>query len=263
MFISLADYELMRPTERRRNILKRLTESPFASVQELQGLVGASEATIRRDLKHLADDGALRRVHGGVERPESQSQRLTGTPFSRNLQIRAQQKRAIAKAASALVENRETIVLDGGSTTFMMCPFLAELDLQVLTNSLPIIEQLLNSPRTRLLLPGGEVFREQNIILSLENDGISDCYASKMFMGAQAVTPMGLLQADSILIRAERRLMERAEKLIVLVDSSKFERKAGMVLCPLKDVDVVVTDAGITAASRAMLEKAGVEVVIA
>lgn len=256
--------QAMRQSERRRRILGRLTEAPFASVQELQSLVGASEATIRRDLRRLAEDGALKRVHGGVERPEAQATRLAGTPLSRSRQINVLQKRAIARAAAALIEPGETIVIDGGSTTSLLCPFLGDLDLQVLTNSLPIVEQLLLSPRTRLLVPGGEVFREQNIILSpFEEDGTAECFASKMLMGAQALSPMGLLQADSILVRAERRLMARAEKLVVLADSSKFERKTGLVLCPLSEIDIVVTDWGIGAKSQAMLEKAGVEVVIA
>jgi DeoR family ulaG and ulaABCDEF operon transcriptional repressor len=254
----------MRQSERRREILNRLAQEPFASVQELQTLVGASEATIRRDLRRLAEDGALKRVHGGVERPEAHATRLAGAPLTRTKQVNVAQKRAIAKAAAQLLEPGETIVIDGGSTTSMLCPFLADLELQVLTNSLPIVEQLLASQRTRLLVPGGEVFREQNIILSpYEEDGTAECFASKMLMGAQALSPVGLLQADSILIQAERRLMARAEKLIVLADSSKFERKAGLVLCPLSEIDIVVTDNGVSAKHRAMLEKAGVEVVIA
>jgi DeoR family transcriptional regulator, ulaG and ulaABCDEF operon transcriptional repressor len=254
----------MRQSERRREILNRLTQEPFASVQDLQNLVGASEATIRRDLRRLAQDGALKRVHGGVERPETQASHLFGTPLSRNKQMNIPQKRAIARAAAQLIEQGETLVIDGGSTTSLLCPYLADLDLQVLTNSLPIIEQLLLSPRTRLLVPGGEVFREQSIILSpYEDDGTAECFASKMLMGAQALSPMGLMQADSILIRAERRLMARAEKLIVLADSSKFERKTGLVLCPLSEIDIVVTDAGVSAKDCAMLERAGVQVVVA
>lgn len=254
----------MRQSERRREILNRLAQEPFASVQELQALVGASEATIRRDLRRLAEDGALKRVHGGVERHETQSVHLAGTPLARSKQVNVPQKRAIARAAAQLIEPGETIVIDGGSTTSMLCPFVADLDLQVLTNSLPIVEQLLLSQRTRLLVPGGEVFREQNIILSpYEEDGTAECFASKMLMGAQALSPMGLLQADSILIRAERRLMARADKLIVLADSSKFERRAGLVLCPLSEIDIVVTDSGVSTKHRAMLEKAGVEVIVA
>jgi DeoR family ulaG and ulaABCDEF operon transcriptional repressor len=84
-----------------------------------------------------------------------------------------------------------------------------------------------------------------------------------MFVGAAAITQRGLLQADSILIQAERKLMARAESLIVLVDSSKFRSHAGLLLCALDEVDLVITDDGMTRAERALLRKAGVEVTVA
>ena len=254
----------MRPTERRRQILARLGEQPYVSVQDLQVLTEASEATIRRDLRDLAETGAIRRVHGGVERTEETTNRLAGEPFARTRQINVSQKQAIARAAAAMTEPGETIIIDGGSTTYMMCPYLEDKHLQVLTNSLPIIERLLSSPGTRLLVPGGEVFREQNIILSpFEHDGTAECYASTMFMGAQALTSVGLLQADSILIRAERRLMERAQRVVVLADSSKFRRTTGLVSCELSQIDMVITDPAVRDEDVAMLRAADVEVVIA
>lgn len=254
----------MRQSLRRRQILEQLDSRQYASVHELKTLVGASEATIRRDLRELAESGAIRRVHGGVERPDGFAPRLSGEPFARTREINVPQKRAIAQAAAELVEAGETIIIDGGSTTYMMCPFLENLDLQVLTNSLPIIERLLAAPRTRLLVPGGEVFREQNIILSpFEQDGTAQCFASRMFMGAKAITPAGLLQADSILIQAERRLMARAQEVIVLADSSKFRRSTGLVSCDLGQIDLIITDGGVREADLAMLRAAGVEVLIA
>lgn len=254
----------MRQSERQRKILNRLASESYASVQELQSLVGASEATIRRDLRQLAEVGGIRRVHGGVELPENIGHHLSGSPFSQNLQLRVPQKRAIASTAASLIEDGETIVIDGGSTTFMMCPFLRDKALTVLTNSLPIIDQLLRAPRIRLLVPGGEIFREQNIILSpFEQDGTAECFASTMFMGAQAITSAGLLQADSILIRAEQRLMERAKRVIVLADSSKFARDAGLVLCPLERIHTVVSDTGLEPHHRKMLERAGVQLILA
>jgi DeoR family ulaG and ulaABCDEF operon transcriptional repressor len=254
----------MRPTERRRQILARLTDKPYVSVQDLQILTEASEATIRRDLRELAQIGAIRRVHGGVERTDEATNRLAGEPFARTRQINVSQKQAIARAAAAMTEPGETIIIDGGSTTYMMCPFLEDKRLQVLTNSLPIIERLLSFSGTRLLVPGGEVFREQNIILSpFEQDGTAECYASTMFMGAQALTAAGLLQADSILIRAERRLMERAQRVVVLADSSKFRRTTGLVSCELSRIHMVITDSKVRDEDVAMLRAANVEVVIA
>jgi DeoR family ulaG and ulaABCDEF operon transcriptional repressor len=81
-------------------------------------------------------------------------------------------------------------------------------------------------------------------------------------MGAAAVGEMGVMQADVVLVAAERRFIERAEQVIVLVDSSKFEGPSGNVVCGLQDIDIIVTDAGIMPAQRAMLEAADVKVVI-
>jgi DeoR family ulaG and ulaABCDEF operon transcriptional repressor len=82
-------------------------------------------------------------------------------------------------------------------------------------------------------------------------------------MGAASIGPQGVMQADVVLVAAERRLIERAEKLILLVDHSKFQSSSGNVVCGLDEVDVVVSDPGLPPAARAMLEQAGVDVVIA
>jgi len=156
------------------------------------------------------------------------------------------------------------VMIDGGSTTLQMCPHLKGLNLQVLTNSLHIASALLGQAGTRLLLPGGAVFPEQNIILSaVGEDLMPRFHAPKLFMGAAAVGPQGLMQADVVLVAAERRLIERAEKVVLLVDSSKFEASSGYVVCGLEEVDIVVSDWRLSGDAREMLERAGVEVVVA
>jgi DeoR family ulaG and ulaABCDEF operon transcriptional repressor len=145
-----------------------------------------------------------------------------------------------------------------------MCPHLAGLNLQVLTNSLHIVSALLPQPGTRLLVPGGQVFREQNIVLSaVGDDDMPRFHAPKLFMGAASVGVAGLMQADIILVAAERRLIDRAEQIIVLVDSSKFDGPSGHVVCGLEDIDMVVTDDGISARHAQMLQEARVKLVIA
>ncbi|MEM7728808.1 MAG: DeoR/GlpR family DNA-binding transcription regulator [Pseudomonadota bacterium] len=253
----------MRQSERHRSILKMLSQTPHASVAELSDALGASVATIRRDLNALSDAGALRRTHGGAE-PIERRDRLHGTPFSRNVGINVAQKRAIARMAASLCADNDAIILDAGSTTFMMCEYLRGRSLQVLTNSLPIVQELLPDPDIRLHVPGGEVYREQNIILSpFENNGVNRYNASKMFVGAAAITSRGLLQSDSILVQAEQRLMARADEVIVVADNSKFRSDAALVLCELDRLHTVVTDGGINHADRQMLIDAGVSLLIA
>jgi DeoR family ulaG and ulaABCDEF operon transcriptional repressor len=126
------------------------------------------------------------------------------------------------------------------------------------------VSALLAQTGTRVLVPGGAVFREQDIILSAAGDDLMPrFYATKLFMGATAVGPQGIMQPDVVLVASERRLIDRAEQLILLVDSSKFQGPSGNVLCGIEDIDVLVTDSGIGASHRKMLESAGVRIVVA
>ena len=143
-------------------------------------------------------------------------------------------------------------------------PHLAGSNLKVLTNSLHIVSALLPQPGTRVLVPSGAVFREQNIILAQTGEeSMPRFHAPRLFMGAAAVGRGGVMQADTILVAAERRLIERADELILLVDSSKFAASSGTVVCALDEVDVLITDEDIPDACARMMEDAGVRLVIA
>jgi DeoR family ulaG and ulaABCDEF operon transcriptional repressor len=158
----------------------------------------------------------------------------------------------------------EGIMIDGGTTTLQMCQHLAGLDLQVLTNSLHIVGALLQQTGTRILVPSGTVYREQNIILAPPNEeSMPRFYAPKLFMGAAALGPYGVMQADDVLVAAERRLIERAEQVILLVDSSKFHSSSGTIVCDLNEVHTVVTDKGIPDVMVRHIKDAGVRLIIA
>ena len=258
----------MHSAERDRLILETLDQKGFISFQDLERHLTASAATIRRDLQRLDDAGLVSRVRGGVKRagnaPEVSGRTLSGVPFHENIHRNRSQKEAIGRAAAKLCSVGEGVMIDGGSTTLQMCPHLAGMNLQVLTNSLHIVNALLAQSGTRVLVPGGQVFPEQNIILSAAgDDGMPRFHAPRLFLGAASLGPAGLMQADIILVAGERRFIDRADEIIVMVDSSKFDGPSGHVVCRLEEVDVVITDPGIPAARVAMLEKAGVRLVIA
>jgi DeoR family ulaG and ulaABCDEF operon transcriptional repressor len=259
----------MHAAERQQAILDLFKERDFVSFSELDRCIDASQATIRRDLGRLETEGRIARVRGGAKltqttRRTDDGAHLQGVPFHENIALHPAEKEAIGRAAAALCLPGESIIIDGGSTTLQMCPHLAPLGLQVLTNSLHIARALIPQPNTRISLPAGSVFREQNIILSpFEDDGASRYRASKMFIGAASIGQHGLMQTDVILVQAERRLLSRADKTIALVDSSKFNAPAGHAVCDLQDIDIVVTDAGLKATDAEMLKKAGVEIIVA
>lgn len=250
---------------RRKRLLKLLAEQGSVSVQEFVTTLDASPATVRRDIAVLAASKLLKRVRGGAEhvvadRPPS----LIGTRFQDNA-VRCQgQKRAIARRAVDLCREGETIIVNGGSTTYMMAEYLTDTHLTILTNSFLMAQELLLTSRNDILVPGGKVYREQNIIVSpFDNDVIQNHYASKMFIGATGLSPLGLLESDPLLVRAEMKLMKQADEIIVLVDSSKFKnRRAGLIVCPLTRVQTVITDSGAAPASIAMLKAFDIEVIV-
>jgi DeoR family ulaG and ulaABCDEF operon transcriptional repressor len=259
----------MHATQREKLIMAAAEESGFVSYRELEAKLEASPATIRRDLSRLEGEGRLVRVHGGAKLADDEAAQdtllqLSGTPFETSIARNLAQKRAIGMAAATLCNRGEGVMIDGGTTTLQMCPHLAGLDLQVLTNSLHIVNALLPQKDTRILVPSGTVFREQNIILApTGEDSMPRFHAPKLFMGAAAVGSQGVMQADVILVAAERRLIDRADEVILLVDSSKFTSSSGAIVCGLEEVDVLITDKGIPDGMRETLQRAGVRLIVA
>jgi DeoR family transcriptional regulator, ulaG and ulaABCDEF operon transcriptional repressor len=219
----------MHASERQLLILDAARRTGFVSYRDLEAQLDASPATIRRDLARLEVEGRIVRVHGGakIATPDGASElratALACVPFSESITRHLAAKKAIGRAAVALCEPGEGIMIDGGTTTLQMCPHLAGLDLQVLTNSLHIVNALLPQAGTRILLPSGSVFREQNIILAPAGEqSMPRFHAPKLFMGAAAVGAQGVMQQD-----------------------------------------VVVTDSGLPEAARRMLADSGVRLLVA
>lgn len=262
----------MHATERQKAILRLLEQQDgFVAFRELEGRLDASPATLRRDLNCLADEGYVDRVRGGAKlrghdtraRPFVDGH-LAGAPFEQNVRLMPGEKRAIGRAAADLCRDGKSLMIDGGSTTLQMCRHLAGRNLQVFTNSLHIVRVLLPQPDIRILLPGGSIFREQDIILSaVGDDTMPRFHAPQFFMGAASVGSKGVMNSDILVVAAERRLIDRADELIILVDHTKFQGPSGNVVCGLEEVDVVVTDSGVNDKDLAMLEAAGIRVVIA
>ncbi|WP_119304082.1 DeoR/GlpR family DNA-binding transcription regulator [Dongia deserti] len=252
----------MHERERHRIILSALQERAVVTVQDVMEYTGASEATIRRDMAALADEGRLRKVRGGAEAIHPAST-LTARSFRQSQSVNLAQKRAIARAAVELCHEGEAVIINGGTTTFQMVHYLTGHRLQVLTNSFPISEHLLRHSRCTVMVPAGTIYREQSIILSpFENDGTAHFYAKRMFMSAQGVSPLGIMESDALIVQSEQRLMRQAEELVLLVDSSKFKNRSSLIICPLERAATIITDEGISDDARRMVEDAGIGLIV-
>ena len=255
----------MHEKERHRIILSAVQAKPVVTVGEMVELTESSEATIRRDIAALHLQKRLRRVRGGAEAlSPPQVIGLAGRTFSVNETLNAPAKRVIAREAVALCEEGDPVIINGGTTTFPMVHFLGEKRLTVFTNSFPIADHLLKHSKSTVMLSGGTVYREQNIVLSpFENDVTRNFFARRMFMGAKGLGPLGLMEGDPLLIQAETKLIGQAEELVVLVDSTKFRLRSALILCGLNRIATVITDEGVTDAEAGMLEAAGVKLIVA
>jgi DeoR family ulaG and ulaABCDEF operon transcriptional repressor len=255
----------MHEAERHRIILSEVNQRSIVSINELKILLGSSEATVRRDIVRLDKSGMLRRIRGGAEplTPPMVGS-LLGKPYVFNETVNIDKKIAIGKLASSMCKDGDSIIINGGTTTYQMVANLLQQSLNVLTNSWTIADYLHNNSKHTVTLPGGTLYREQNIILSPFHDGVSSHFLARlMFIGAQGVNSRGLLESDPLILQAEQKLMSQAEKIIVVVDSSKFQVRNSLILCSLDRIDTLITDSGIDDESRQMLKDSGVNLKIA
>ncbi|WP_296038653.1 DeoR/GlpR family DNA-binding transcription regulator [uncultured Agrobacterium sp.] len=255
----------MYESERHRIILSAIQEKPVVTVQDIAELTDASEATIRRDIASLHVQGKLRRVRGGAEAVHPpQLGNLAARPFRVSESVNIDKKRTIARKAVDLCEEGDAIIINGGTTTFQMVHYMSARRLQVMTNSFAIAEHLVKHSKCNVSVPGGAIYRDQSLILSpFENDAIRNFYARRIFIGAQGVGSLGIMESDAMVIQSEQKLMRQAEELIVMVDSSKFRKRSSLILTPLDTVSTIITDEDISDEAARMVEAAGVTLVIA
>ena len=255
----------MLEAERHRIIVKLVQERSVVGIGDLVEILDSSEATVRRDINALAGQGKIRRIRGGAEAlsPRHESH-LVGVPFALSRDMKSAQKRAIARAAVELIQDGESIIINGGTTTFAMVEFLVPRTLDILTNSghdNAIVTGLLAS-HNRVIVPGGTLYREQNIVLSpYENDSIDHFWGHKLFLSCYGLNRFGLMEADPLIVQAAVKLLRRAEEVIVLADSRKLRQRSSMIVAPLERISTLVTDDGATDEELELFRTAGIKVV--
>jgi DeoR family ulaG and ulaABCDEF operon transcriptional repressor len=247
--------------ERHEKILSLLDERPFASVRDLQHLIGVSGATIRRDVEKLNEAGRARKVYGGVAAVE-RGGRAASLPFVENRDIAVSAKRSIAREAERLVKDGSAIIIHGGSTCFHFGCRIANRNVRVFTNSLPLAAYLGEYGTCQLTVGGGDLHREPGILYDVSATE-HRFYASQFFVGALGISEHGILEQHPLLVRLADEMSRTASEVILLADSRKFSIHPPTVSLPFSRISRVVTDDGLSDVHARMLERAGVEVIIA
>src|SRR5271157_3352830 len=235
-----------------------LVETRRRRLHELVRTLRVSESTVRRDLEALDLAGSVKRTHGGAV----YSGEVRSMPaFEDRTETAAAEKRAIGRATAALVEDGDTVLLDGGTTTLEVARALLGRRLQVVTNSLPIAQLLASSQQTDLILIGGYVYPRTGVALGpLAITTMESIRVRTAILGAGGVVAEGIYNSNSLLVETERQMMSCGQQVMIVADHTKFGRLALARLCGLDEVDQVVVDSGLSEESRAMLEGAGVPI---
>ncbi|MGO9421630.1 DeoR/GlpR family DNA-binding transcription regulator [Roseiarcus sp.] len=257
----------MREHQRAEIVRNLLAERGFLSIADIMAATGVSAASARRDAVRLAGAGLAERLHGGIQALDGAFSKavspLATRSFDSSRTVNIAAKRAIARKAVEMCAEGDVVIINGGTTTYQMSEFLRGTRLKILTNSYPLAEFLIHETNNRVALPGGEVYRDQKLIVApFDDDAIQHYSARIMFMSAMAVGPLGVIEGDPLIARAETKLLKRADRLVVLADASKFGPRGSLVVCPLARIQTLITDSAAPPDALAMLRDAGVETIV-
>jgi DeoR family fructose operon transcriptional repressor len=232
--------------ERRNRILRSLERSPVISTDEFAAELGVSPETVRRDLIQLERNGMLRRVHGGAACLTRPARLTSAEPvYSERVLEQFEAKQAIGAAAAALVRPGQTVVIDVGTTCLEVARALPhDLRATIATPSLLVAAELSARPGVQVLMAGGRVRPGDLACSGAETiDFFGDLHAEVAFLGSGALSPSaGLTDYNRDEVPTKRMIIARAEQVLVLADSSKFDRAAPYRVCDLSELDGIIAE---------------------
>jgi len=243
-------------------ILERLAQSGSVTVGPLAEALGVSSATIRRDLELLDSQRLMTRTHGGAV--------ARGLLYELPLRYKAarhqEEKLRIARAAAEHVPDGSAVGLTGGTTTTEVARAIADRPgLTIVTNALNIASELAIRPNLKLVIPGGVARSESyELVGPLAEASLQTLNLGVVFVGVDGIAlAAGLTTHHDVEANTNRLLIDRAQRVVVVADSSKLERVTFARICGVDRVDVLITDDKAPAAVLEALEHAGVTTVIA
>ena len=249
--------------ERQKQILSLLTRQQRLSVAEIVAQFAISEATARRDLESLASQGKVQRVHGGVIAVEQAPPEL---PILERESEQLDEKIRIARAASDLVFDKETVFLGSGSTVLEVARHLRNRrNLTVITNSLPVLNTLVGINGITVISLGGMLRdSELSFIGHITEQALTEVRADKVIMGTRGVSLEHGLTNDYLQeTLTDRAIMKIGRKVIIVADHTKVNRVATALLAPLDSMQTFVTDSNADKKFIQALKKNGIEVIVA
>jgi len=249
--------------ERRAKILEILGNNEKVIVTDLSPIFNVSNVTIRNDLYKLEEKGLLVRTRGGaIKNPRVK----TDYQLNKELTHHLKEKKLIGKKAAELIQEGETILLDSGTTTLEVASNLANIkNLTIITNALNIAGELLNYSNFKVVMLGGNLRQSSSSFLGpITESNLKNIYCDKVFLGVNGIdSKYGISTTHIEDAHLNRLMMDVAKEVIVVTDSSKFEKRSFSKISPINSINTIITDSNIPKEELKNLQSIGVKVVIA
>lgn len=228
---------------RRTHILDLLHQRGSVSVTEMAAAHGVSEETIRRDLQRLEEEAGISRTYGGAYVPRAVTADI---PVRIRQGIQAEMKETIARLCERIIERGDTLMLDSSTTALQLAEHLraGRAEVTVLTNSLRILDALVDCERIKVISSGGVLRRSQaSFVGPAAVSALQSFHADKAFVSCVALDlDAGLTDADELEAEVRRTMLAQAREKLVMADSTKLGKTAFARIAPLAGVDVLVTE---------------------
>ncbi|ANS88249.1 Glycerol-3-phosphate regulon repressor (plasmid) [Vibrio scophthalmi] len=250
----------MNEVQRHNGILSLLEENQTINVAHIIERFNVSPATARRDISKLNELGKVRKVRNGAERIEMKHK--TWMPLNLNNTEHYEEKYLIAKQAAALCQPNDSVVINCGSTAFLLGKQLCHQEVQIVTNYFPLASYLINKEHEDVILIGGQYNRSQNIFLNPTPNSLGSYAGNWMFTSGKGLTATGLYKSDMLTAVAEQQTLEQVDKLVVVVDSSKVGHRTGMLFCQTERIDVLITGKNANQEVIKAIEEQGTQVIL-
>lgn len=251
----------MLAEQRRTRLANCIRERRFVSLPELAELFGVSESTVRRDLELLEEQGVTKRIHGGALY-------TGGSPSLPHFEASGtgawSEKRAIAAKAAARIQEGDSVIFDGGSTTYEVARLLVGKRLHVVTTSLPVANLFATDTNCDLIFVGGNICPRSGVARGpLADQTLDAIRVRRAVLSIAGATDEGYFNNDLLLVETERRMMAAADDVMIVADSSKWGHGSLAHVCPLDQANAVVVDGGLQNQWRDKIKNAGIELLLA
>ena len=227
--------------ERKNQIIDFLQNNHRVTVNQLTALLNVSEATARRDLQDLEQQGVLKRTRGGAILHQSSN---VEPPYAQKEATALEEKKYIGRLAANFISDGDTIILDAGTTTAQVIPYITQKKLTVITNSVCAITPLSANPDISLIVAGGyNRYHSRALVGDWALTMLKQIHASKLFLGVDGIdlaygyTTNSLEEAP-----LKRQMLQRTDEVFILADSSKFNLVTLNKIADLEEVDHIISD---------------------